>query len=675
MNRKLYTLGSFLLAVILAVTLSGCADVFLPKAGNEGQPCLDDGTCKPGLVCSLENTCIKGGADGGDDGGLDGGDDVGMDAGDGCTDECNNSGDTQCDGNMLQTCTEGVSGCLSWVNSDCGACKICVGAGICQDVGNGQDPKDDCWEEDPATCGTTGVCNGSGDCERFGSDTACDDSNTCTFDDFCDGNGNCIGTNQPDFTSCSVVTSPNDYQYDICVDGVCVSPGGCGEAVCNSPGPHFPLPDTNQRSCFSDSTEIACPGTPGAIDCGITPHCGQDAQYGWDTAYIPSERFSTTELVAGEPVVEDRVTGLSWQGCTAGLRGTDCSVDSVLLHSWQEALSYCDSLNWGGHNDWYLPDEFAILSIVDYGAVSPLIDTTAFPNTPTGSPDGLFWSSSSCESDPLNAWLVSFVVGTVLTDRKNIGLAVRCTRREVAFDYPPQRYVRSENTPGQPIIEDRVAGLTWQGCPAGLNGTDCQVGVAELKNWETAISHCEDLTWDGSTDWYLPNAKELFAIVDNGAYSPALDQAVFPESSGGFWSSTTIAGNTSLAWYVDFLDGSLMFNGSKSEERRVRCVQTGSCPGVFNETVTRLQIDRYGQGGEDGHVGGYLFRYISGCGTSCANMNVTCESRHTNIAIGYPLQALVNSTILIPKDGKKITMYLTSQNVSRIEIDVTVEDQ
>jgi len=234
---------------------------------------------------------------------------------------------------------------------------------------------------------------------------------------------NCSG--QPDFTPCQLATTP-DLWYDICVDGVCVSPGTCGNAACNPPGPSFAqadvtpgwlYPDTDQRVCDDASGPIAtCPGgvptdnsacASGGL--GGVAFCGQDAQYGWDTYHPQSDRFTVT--AGAEPVVTDNVTGLMWQGCAAALGGNACDTGFMGVFLFGQALQYCNNLNWGGYGDWRLPDYYELLSIVDFGRTVPAIDPSAFPSTPTT----WFWTSSLIAGSVGYAWLVEFSSGHTCT--------------------------------------------------------------------------------------------------------------------------------------------------------------------------------------------------------------------------------------------------------------------
>jgi hypothetical protein len=93
-------------------------------------------------------------------------------------------------------------------------------------------------------------------------------------------------------------------------------------------------------------------------------------------------------------------------------------------------------------------------------------------------------------------------------------------------------------------VSDLATGLTWQQADDGVT-----------RNWQEALAYCENLSLAGSSDWRLPNVKELQSIVDYARNSPALDTSVFTQTNwrGWFWSSTTHAGrNGSFAAYVCF---------------------------------------------------------------------------------------------------------------------------
>jgi hypothetical protein len=185
-----------------------------------------------------------------------------------------------------------------------------------------------------------------------------------------------------DHTPCSLVTDP-DLGYDICVAGGCRSPGSCQTADCNSPGPAFVLP----------------------------PSIGHTA---------------LTRSGAAEPVVIDQITGLTWQGCGAGLSGVDCEQGSLQILDWSSAVAYCDGLDWAGFQDWHLPDRYELMSITDHGRILPAIDPVAFPAT-----SAYYWTSSTFAVGDTIAWLVFFDSGNMSYFLKSYGHYVRCVRAGV----------------------------------------------------------------------------------------------------------------------------------------------------------------------------------------------------------------------------------------------------
>ncbi len=74
-------------------------------------------------------------------------------------------------------------------------CHYCGPTGHCTMAEFGTDPKDDCPEEPPESCGLTGYCNGKGKCSIYDSTTVCGEGrcqgSVVHMTRFCDGQGNC----------------------------------------------------------------------------------------------------------------------------------------------------------------------------------------------------------------------------------------------------------------------------------------------------------------------------------------------------------------------------------------------------------------------------------------------------------------------------------------------------
>lgn len=117
--------------------------------------------------------------------------------------------------------------------------------------------------------------------------------------------------------------------------------------------------------------------------------------------------------------------------------------------------------------------------------------------------------------------------------------------------WPNPRF--TDNSDG--TVTDNLTGLTW------LQNANC----FGIRNWATALTDANTLNSgecglsDGSAegDWRLPNVRELQSLVDYGRYNPALPSG-HPFSSvqsNYYWSGSTHANNTSIAWVVSLADG------------------------------------------------------------------------------------------------------------------------
>ena len=113
------------------------------------------------------------------------------------------------------------------------------------------------------------------------------------------------------------------------------------------------------------------------------------------------------------------------------------------------------------------------------------------------------------------------------------------------------------------VVNDTKTGLMWQ-----------DDAVGSTMDWNTAITTCENLTLGGYSDWRLPNIRELKSITDRTRANPVISPNFTAIASGIYWSSTTLASNSSLAWAADFGYGD---DGwvDKTGSRYVRCVRAG----------------------------------------------------------------------------------------------------
>jgi hypothetical protein len=109
-------------------------------------------------------------------------------------------------------------------------------------------------------------------------------------------------------------------------------------------------------------------------------------------------------------------------------------------------------------------------------------------------------------------------------------------------------------------VLDRLTALVWT--------RNANVGEFPL-TWQEALDYVRTMNRDavcGSSDWRLPNRRELRSLMSYQTRKPALP-AGHPFAnvvSGWYWTSTTAAINTAYAWYIH-MEGARMFYGQKRE--------------------------------------------------------------------------------------------------------------
>ncbi|WP_034763539.1 DUF1566 domain-containing protein [Chrysiogenes arsenatis] len=141
------------------------------------------------------------------------------------------------------------------------------------------------------------------------------------------------------------------------------------------------------------------------------------------TPTTPDSRFT----IHNDGTVTDTKTGLMWQRCSLGQTwdstNTTCSTDTS-NHNWQQALAAAEASTFAGYNDWKLPNQKELSSIVEYACSEPAINTDIFPATPSS----WFWSSSPKADENSYALVVDFVYGGGNYNRKDGLVLVRFVR-------------------------------------------------------------------------------------------------------------------------------------------------------------------------------------------------------------------------------------------------------
>jgi hypothetical protein len=264
---------------------------------------------------------------------------------------------------------------------------------------------------------------------------------------------------------------------------------------------------------------------------------------------------------SAEGLVLDEVTGLEWQKSVAH------SSTETGGFTWEGAVSHCEALEQGGHDDFRLPARLELVSILDPSTTEPAIDAEAFPDTPAAPS---FTGTPVASNPELSAYSADLTFGSTNSTPKADEALVRCVRdaRRPPLPEPGERFRVEGGT-----VLDRMTGLRWERNPTSARDT-----------LEKARAYCGALIVNGNTSFRVPSVKELQTIVDDARSTGLLlDPEAFPNApAGAYWSSTRFAGKPEeppdagappvLAWSVLFTDGSTRTEDDDTENA-VRCVR------------------------------------------------------------------------------------------------------
>jgi hypothetical protein len=343
---------------------------------------------------------------------------------------------------------------------------------------------------------------------------------------------------------------------------------------------------------------------PGGSSSAGVPRTGQTTSYGPDDdgalqkgVVWPNPRF--TDNANG--TVTDNLTGLIW------LKNANCFGGK----DWEQALITANGLASGscGLSDnstagrWRLPNVKELQSLIDFAYYHPALSNAAGTGKwVEGDPfinvlsTDFHWSSSSYAYNTSDrAWYVGIWFSRVeYNDLGNSGKVWPVQTGGSSSAGVP----RTGQTPTVPLNpaptgSDGVLqkGVAWPNprFKDNANGTvtDNLTGLIWLKNancfgkklWTEALSAANGLAngscglSDNSTAgrWRLPNVKELQSLIDFAHHSPALSNVAgtgkwvegdpFIEvQSTSYWSSSSDAYITSMAWSVPMWSGSVLGN-------------------------------------------------------------------------------------------------------------------
>lgn len=310
--------------------------------------------------------------------------------------------------------------------------------------------------------------------------------------------------------------------------------------------PHF-------SSAGERSRMIRLPDTGQEIS--YTNTFGEDADYNLST---PSLRSN------GDGTVTDEITGLIWQAQDGGEM------------TYENAVTYCDSLTLAGNRDWRLPTAHELFSIQNLGKLNPALDTTYFINTGAE----YWWSRDVQVDDATKIWITN-AGGGIGNHRKsetisaggNRRIHVRAVRNLLPAAIGDAQF--KDNHDG--TITDNFTGLMWQ-----------RTVNRDTLTWEDALAYSNELELGGFDDWRLPNIKELQSLNDERRVRPSLDTHYFENvGTGSYWSSTTTYNAQERAWWLNMTYGITSY-GDKVRRFGVICVRGE--PVIRSSTPTMVYL-------------------------------------------------------------------------------------
>ena len=154
------------------------------------------------------------------------------------------------------------------------------------------------------------------------------------------------------------------------------------------------------------------------------------------------------------------------------------------------------------------------------------------------------------------------------------------------------------------IVIDNATGLQWQDDVESVDKPwvtqeNWDAGKYSDTTGDTATNYCDKLSIDSIDDWRLPSIQEFMTLPDASQYDPALTEGIFQYISSLFyWSSTTSAHNSILAWTSLFLDGDLnryykWYDNDAVDKTYVKCVRGGQLetPNFTRDDSTEIVTD------------------------------------------------------------------------------------
>ena len=229
------------------------------------------------------------------------------------------------------------------------------------------------------------------------------------------------------------------------------------------------------------------------------------------------------------------------------------------------AREYCEALEYGTYGDWRLPTLRELKTVIDLSRNSPSFYSDLF----FGFPSLQFWTATGDPKYVNNGFIVEAGDGSHTRSLKTNQFFAVCVR---GFPGDPRSPLQNSTYNGVAVFRDNLTGLMWDAATA--------VSVP----WSQALSYCEGSTTGGLGDWRLPNKTELETVLELSNENPSILPV---NADNAYWTSTTVAGESSRAWTVD-LAGGVDTAQPKRRASRLRVFAPSVSPAVLAPLPSHL---------------------------------------------------------------------------------------
>lgn len=135
-------------------------------------------------------------------------------------------------------------------------------------------------------------------------------------------------------------------------------------------------------------------------------------------------------VVNANGTVTHSTTGLTWKQCIEGMSGIGCATGTQTRGRWYAALTAAKNSTFAGFNDWRLPSNQELQSLIDDTCHSPAINDVVFP----GTPNVRSWTNTTLAPLPNYAGHVDFTHGETGNTSKATDIVSRLVRGGQSFD-------------------------------------------------------------------------------------------------------------------------------------------------------------------------------------------------------------------------------------------------